>query len=153
MKNKWRHFIDNFKPGFGCLIPKNEGLNILGILFNSHIFEHRVVSDEIESITCIMRDDSANLEWFSMPKGEFKQLIINDLDQIFGIEKEPLDVIVSKWENGIPLYSPTLYRSWFEMDEILKKQFPHRNLFGNYTGEISIRAMAQSLYKISQKLK
>jgi hypothetical protein len=62
-----------------------------------------------------------------------------------------LEVVITKWENGIPLYSPTLYESWFSMDEILKNQFPNRNLFGNYTGEISVRALAQSSDKIIRK--
>lgn len=143
--------FEKFKEGFGCLIPRKEGLNILGILFNSCIFDHRVKNDDLISLTCLLRDDSANKEWLDEDDNQLKMLIIKDLNILFGVKQNPLEVVITKWENGIPLYSPTLYGSWFSMDEILKKQFPNRNLFGNYTGEISVRALAQSSYKIIRK--
>ena len=133
------------------MIPRKEGLNILGILFNSCIFDHRVKNDDLISLTCLLRDDSANKEWLDEDDNQLKMLIIKDLNILFGVKQNPLEVVITKWENGIPLYSPTLYGSWFSMDEILKKQFPNRNLFGNYTGEISVRALAQSSYKIIRK--
>lgn len=143
----------NFKPGFGCLIPQKEGFNILGVLFNSYIFDHRVTSDDLISLTCILRDDTANLSWLDKDKEWFKSLITKELDLLFDLNEEPLDLVVSKWRNGIPLYSPSLYDSWFSMDDILKNKIPNRNLFGNYTGEISVRALAQTSYLIYKYLK
>ena len=143
--------FENFKEGFGCLIPQKEGLNILGILFNSCIFDHRVKNDDLISLTCLLRDDSVNKEWLSQPDDWLKMLIIKDLNILFGVKQDPLEVVITKWENGIPLYSPSLYQSWFSMDEILKNQFPNRNLFGNYTGEISVRALAQSSHSLIRK--
>ena len=104
-------------------------------------------------MTCILRDDSPDLKWFLCPESELKELIINDLDSIFGIEDMPVEAVVTKWKKGIPLYSPTLYQSWFEIDEILKNNIPNRNLFGNYTGEISIRGMAQSSHVVYKNRK
>jgi hypothetical protein len=34
---------------------------------------------------------------------------------------------------------------------LLKNQYSNRNLFGNYTGEISVRALAQSSHAIIMK--
>lgn len=143
--------FEKFKEGFGCLIPQREGLNILGVLFNSCIFDYRVKNDDLISLTCLLRDDSINKKWFSQDDGQLKSLIINDLNVLFGVKQNPFEVVITKWKNGIPLYSPTLYQSWFSMDEILKNQFPNRNLFGNYTGEISVRALAQSSHTIIRK--
>lgn len=145
--------FSKFKKGFGCLIPKKEGLNILGVLFNSYIFDHRVKSDELISLTCILRDDTPNLKEINQTDGWFKSLIVKDLDALFGVNEEPVEVVVSRWKNGIPLYSPSLYRNWFEMDEVLKREFPNRNLFGNYTGEISVRGLAQSSHIIFKYIK
>lgn len=143
--------FENFKEGFGCLIPQKEGLNILGVLFNSCIFDYRVTSDELISLTCLLRDDSVNKEWLEQDENQLKALIVRDLDILFGVKQNPVEIIITKWKNGIPLYSPTLYRSWFSMNEILKTQFPNRNLFGNYTGEISVRALAQTSQTIIKK--
>ena len=145
--------FQNFKPGFGCLIPRKEGFNILGVLFNSYIFDHRVASDDLISLTCILRDDTADLNWLDKDKEWFKLLIMKDLDILFGLNEKPLELVVSKWRNGIPLYSPSLYDSWFSMDDILKSEFQNRNLFGNYTGEISVRALAQTSHMIFKYLK
>lgn len=145
--------LANFKEGFGCLIPRQEGLNILGVLFNSCIFDHRVKDENNLSLTCLLRDDTEQKEWVHQTDDWLKALVIKDLDILFGVQGEPLETVVTRWEKGIPLYSPELYRSWFEMDELLKTEFTQRNLFGNYTGEISVRALAQSSHKIFKYLK
>ena len=94
-----------------------------------------------------------DLKWFSGTEFDLKGLIIKDLDSIFGVVNPPLESFVTKWKNGIPLYNPALYRSWFELDDILKTKIPNRNLFGNYTGEISIRGMAQSSHVVFKNIK
>ncbi|MEM6699164.1 MAG: hypothetical protein AAF599_12250 [Bacteroidota bacterium] len=73
--------------------------------------------------------------------------MVKDLNQIFGKVNRPLKTVVTRWERGFPVYSPNLYQSWFEIDTLLKEQFPNRNLFCNYTGDISIRAMSQAIGK------
>ncbi|MDB4506025.1 FAD-dependent oxidoreductase [Saprospiraceae bacterium] len=143
--------LKKFKEGFGCLIPQKEGLNILGVLFNSCIFDFRVKNDDLVSLTCLLRDDSLNKKWFVQNDTFLKSMIISDLSELFEVREAPLDMFVTKWENGIPLYSPNLYQSWFSMDELLKNQYSNRNLFGNYTGEISVRALAQSSHAIIMK--
>ena len=145
--------FSRFKTGFGCLIPKKEGLNILGVLFNSYIFDHRVKSEDLLSLTCILRDDTKDLSEINQSDDWFKSLIIKDLDVLFGVKEDPVEVVVSRWKEGIPLYSPSLYRSWFEMDSTLKEAFPNRNLFGNYTGEISVRGLAQSSHIVFKYIK
>ena len=145
--------FSSFKKGFGCLIPKKEGLNILGVLFNSYIFDHRVKNEDFISLTCILRDDTKELTEIVQSDDWFKELIINDLDVLFKVKEAPVEVVVSRWKDGIPLYSPKLYRSWFEMDAILKEGFSNRNLFGNYTGEISVRGLAQSSHIIFKYIK
>ena len=141
--------IEKFKPGFGCLIPPNEGLTIIGVLFNSCIFQNRVFDENVISLTCMIRDDSENRELIHKSDSEITDLIVDDLRKIFGEVHNPLETKITRWEKGFPLYSPDLYESWFEMDQILKEKFPNRNLFCNYTGDISIRAMSQAVAKFS----
>ncbi len=137
--------LKNFKPGFGCLIPRSEGLNILGTLFNSCIFDHRVAHEELLSLTCIIRDDSPNLAYFQQTDAEVTDWVVAELDQLFGISGAPESATIFKWQKGIPLYTPELYHNWFDWDRSLKENYPRRNLFGNYTGEISIRGMCETM--------
>lgn len=140
--------LKSFKEGFGCLIPRNEGLTILGVLFNSCIFDHRVFDDQYISLTCILRDDTADRRIFEMLDIDIKSMIVKELDTLFDIRANPLDYGIYRWPKGIPLYSPKLYNDWFRIDELLKTKYQNRHLFGNYTGEISIRGMCQMASKI-----
>jgi len=140
--------IRKFKEGFGCLIPRNEGLTILGVLFNSCIFPHRVTDESVVSLTCIMRDDSADLALMQGADIDVKNLVVRELDVLFDIQGDLLDYGIFRWEKGIPVYSPELHDSLFEVHRILNEQYPHINLFGNYTGAISIRAMSEEIRKI-----
>jgi len=144
--------IEKFKVGFGCLIPRNEGITILGVLFNSCIFDHRVKNDDLISLTCMIRDDTPEKILINKSDEEFKSLIINDLMKLFGEVSPPEEMVVSRWPNGIPVYSPELYQNWFKLDDLLKENHDNRHLFGNYTGDISIRAMCQASYKMYKNL-
>jgi len=137
--------LKKFKEGFGCLIPRNEGLTILGVLFNSCIFPQRVTDESVVSLTCIMRDDTPNLSLMNGADIDLKNLVVSELDTLFDIQGELLDYTVFRWEKGIPVYSPQLHENLFEIDEILQKKHPHINLFGNYTGAISIRQMSEAI--------
>lgn len=139
--------LKRFKEGFGCLIPRNEGLHILGVLFNSSIFDFRVKEEHLVSLTCIMRDDIVTHRFLNYSDEQLIQLIIGELDQLFGVQAPPLATAIYRWAHGIPLYSPELYQGWFKIDELLTKNYPNRNLFGNYTGEISIRGLCQMAKK------
>lgn len=136
--------LKRFKPGFGCLIPRSEGLQILGVLFNSYIFPNRVKENDLVSLTCIMRDDSPDLAEFNLLDIDLKNKIVKELNVLFEVEGNPVDYHIFRWPQGIPLYSPAMYQSLFEINDLLKKEYPNRNLFGNYTGEISIRGMFQT---------
>ncbi len=140
--------LARFKEGFGCLIPRNEGLTILGVLFNSCIFEQRVSDESVMSLTCIMRDDSPNLSLIHAADIDVKNLVVSELDALFDIQGELLDYAIFRWKEGIPVYSPQLHEVLFEIDEILQEKYPHINLFGNYTGAISIRQMSETIHKL-----
>ncbi len=139
--------LHKFKAGFGCLIPRNEGLTILGVLFNSCIFPDRSIQEDLISLTCMIRDEGdgtiINLENDQI----INQIIQPDLQQLLGL-KGPIEAFhMKKWPKGIPIYHPNLVNAWFQLDQQLKTETPHIRLLGNYTGQISIRGMAQHIKK------
>lgn len=141
-----REDLNQFKDGFGCLIPRSEEMNSLGILFNNCIFENRTVDKDHLSLTAILRSDDEN-QIIDRMDVDIKNLVHADVNKLFDATSQPQNYYVFKWENGIPLYSPELYNNWFKMDELLKKEYQDIRLFGNYTGEISIRGMCEMAAK------
>lgn len=134
--------VPKLKAGFGCLIPRKEEMKLLGILFNSHIFTHRITKSDQISITCIFRDTEK--QYFSWNDDKIvSEIIMPDLKKLFDAQKMPLAHKIFKWENGIPLYEPFLVQNWKNLDKLLQHQYPNIRLLGNYTGQISVRGMAQ----------
>lgn len=133
--------LERFKPGFGCLISRADKMRILGVLFNSCIFGNRVVDKELVSLTCITRDFDGSL--FALNDADLLKLVNEDLDILLGLKAAPLEQVLFRWERGIPIYTPALYENWFVMDDLLKKDYQNLRLFGNYTGQISIRGMCE----------
>jgi oxygen-dependent protoporphyrinogen oxidase len=142
-----RSAMAHFRDGFGCLLPRTEGMTILGVLFNSSTFAHRVWDDEHVSLTCIMRDTSPEGALFTMPEDELATLVESELHTLLGLSAPAVERVLYRWPRGIPLYTHELYESWFVLDALLKEHVPHVNLIGNYTGEISIRRMCQEIRK------
>ena len=138
------HFSANslpgYKPGFGCLIPEEEGFNFLGVLFNSSIFSGRTASPDSLSFTGILRDDEGL--WASRPDADLAEALRSDLTRLMGGGGAPVAYQVYRWPQGIPLYSPALWASRKRLQTLLKEGMPGLKLFGNYTGQISIRGMA-----------
>ena len=132
----------NFKDGFGCLIPRSEGYACLGVLFNSCIFPNRSLRDEVLSLTCILRADDNYPDLLSRSDEELENLIGSELTRLLGFNGSFLQFRSFRWPKGIPVYSPELYENLPEIDRLAKAQGIH--LFGNYTGQISIRGMSQT---------
>ncbi len=133
-----------FRPGFGCLIPETEGFNYLGVLFNSSIFPGRSPAADEHSFTGILRDDEGR--WGNASEDSLATALVEDIQRLFGRGSKSKDVLkasaVYRWKQGIPLYSPGLHQGHSAMDALLREHVPGLQLFGNYTGQLSIRGMA-----------
>ncbi|TVR81964.1 MAG: hypothetical protein EA412_02345 [Chitinophagaceae bacterium] len=146
--------LPGFKPGFGCLIPRREGFFSLGVLFNNYIFPGRVVDEEYLSLTMIFRDEPTDKgsNFLEKPEDEIIELLYDDLKRLFGLEGKALEYKMWKYEKGIPIYSAELRQLWKEINELLIKDFPNVRVFGNYTGNISIRAINLAARKIIEEV-
>ena len=142
--------LPKFKSGFGCLIPRNENYTILGVLFNHCIFDKRVTNKNVASLTCIMRDFDDSL--LKKTDKELLNIVSKDLKNLFDLQNDFLEHHIYRWPKGIPLYSPTLQEKHLEIQTLLEKDFPNIRLFGNYTGQISVRKMCQEAAKVGRYL-
>lgn len=129
--------------GIGVLVPACEGRKCLGILFNSSSFEGRVADESRYASFTILLGGSSQPEWISATDEEIGTAVREELSALLGIQGEPLEMIISRWPQAIPQYSTALPRVWQQARESWCAR-PGRLLFGNYTGQVSLRGMIES---------
>jgi len=142
--------VTNMKNGFGCLIPRDEGYRLLGILFNHCIFENRVRDESMVSLTCMMRDYGGDL--LNKSDEELARKVKSELQQLVGLEGDIEHIAVQRWEKGIPIHDRELYENRLRIDARLKEENSRVRLFGNYTGQVSIRGMCNEAKAMCEKL-
>jgi oxygen-dependent protoporphyrinogen oxidase len=88
--------------GFGYLIPKKEGKNILGTLWDSSIFPNRAPEGRV--LLRSMMGGATNPGAINLPESEVKARVMADLKEIMGISAEPDFVRIFRHEKAIPQY-------------------------------------------------
>ena len=128
--------------GVGVLIPPTENSRVLGILFNSSSFAGRS-SDEVEisSYTAIL-GGPLHRELLTASDLEIKSIIKTEFKTLFNLSGEAEHSEVIRWERAIPVYSSRLQDLSETASEELSRA-PGTVIFGNYTGQISLRGLIE----------
>jgi protoporphyrinogen/coproporphyrinogen III oxidase len=138
-----RGAFEKIPRGVGVLVPACEERKILGVLYNSSSFEDRV-SDESRWISLtIMMGGTSNPQIVSSSDQTIEAIVQDELSQILGAKEKPIHMVINRWQRGIPQYSPHLATVW----EVARKTWCANSgqiLFGNYTGQVSIRGMIEN---------
>jgi len=128
--------------GVGVLMPACEDTKSLGILFNSSSFQFRVTDDTRLASFTVMMGGTACPRWLNAPDEEIQQAIKFELYEVLGI-REPLATVIHRWPCALPQYGIDLPNVWQSARKSWCAQ-PGHLLFGNYTGQISLRGMIES---------
>jgi len=135
--------LGNPREGVGVLVPEKENRGFLGVLFNSSAFPSRVVNQEkIVSLTMMM-GGSDNPSILEMPDQELLQNVESELKALFDLRGRPVHCEIHRWPNAIPQYGPHLQRVWEKAQSSWCSRAGNI-LFGNYTGQVSLRGMIES---------
>jgi oxygen-dependent protoporphyrinogen oxidase len=113
-KNDVPHNLD----GFGFLIPKKEGRQILGCRWDSSTFDYRASGGKVLLWSILggaFNPDQALLEDVSL-----ERLVKEELRDILGIEKEPVFTKIFRHEKAIPQYTVGHNDKLEEMDDLIK---------------------------------
>jgi predicted NAD/FAD-dependent oxidoreductase len=90
----------------------------------------------------VMMGGTSQRHWLQSDDDEIRQAIKLELFEVLGIV-EPLAVLIHRWPAALPKYSAALPAVWqYARDTWCST--PGRILFGNYTGQISLRGMIES---------
>jgi len=137
-----RHEFTRPVNGVGVLMPAHEQTRSLGILFNSSSFANRVNDESRVASFTVMMGGTSQPYWLSASDDEIRQAIRLELWTLLGI-REPLEIAIHRWPAALPQYSVDLSEVWaYAREDWCAK--PGRLLFGNYTGQISLRGMIES---------
>jgi protoporphyrinogen oxidase len=129
--------------GVGVLVPPGEGRACLGVLFNSSAFEGRVRDESRQASFTVLFGGASQPHWITAPGEEIERAVEQELSDLLGIRGGLLRLAVTHWRRAIPQYSARLPRVWQTARETWCAR-PGRILFGNYTGQVSLRGMIET---------
>ncbi len=138
----YRSEKQKLQEGFGCLFPRVEGFNALGVLFNHSIFPGRVTQGASE--TWILNDEK--MEFSQMSQTALLRYIQSDRGQLTNQHCEPDHIFLNQWPQRIPIYNQDLK----EFLEIHDKENPPYLLMGNYLGDLGLSKL---LFRAQDNLK
>ena len=114
--------------GFGLLVPRGEGLPILGVLWDSSIFANRAPEERV--LLRVMIGGARQPGLALRDESEIISLAQEGLRRTMGIEAEPLFTRVFRYQRAIPQYVVGHQRRLDRIEEILS-QLPGLFLGGN----------------------
>lgn len=142
-----RYALKKSVRGVGVLIPAREERKSLGILFTSSSFEGRVFDESQHASYTVLLGGSAQPDWVSAPDSVIEQAVEDELETLLGVTGKPLQLVITRWPRAIPQYSTELPKLWHSARETWCAG-PGHILFGNYTGQVSLRGMIESAEQI-----
>ncbi len=98
------HRIDVPNPlgGFGFLVPRGEGVRVLGVLYSSSIFPGQAPDGRV--LLRVIAGGSVDPEFAALTPDEALTVVRRDLRVTMGIAAEPEFVEHIPWPQGIPQY-------------------------------------------------
>ena len=129
--------LGNVPPGFGFLVPRDEGLRILGCIFSSHLFPGR--APEGHDLFTVFVGGDLDPAGAKLSDADLRSTVTGDLRRAFGKLPEPALFEVTRWARAIPQYWVGHKDRLARIDAALA---PHRglHLLGNWRGGIAMDA-------------
>lgn len=115
-------------PGFGFLVPRSEGKQLLAATFVHNKFPHRTPHDRA-LLRCFFAGSNAEKVW-TLSGDAIIAVVRNELQQILGLRAEPLFARVYKWKAAMAQYGVG-HLERLERIARLRSQLPGLALAGN----------------------
>jgi len=121
--------------GFGALIPKVEGFNILGTIFSSSLFPNRAPAGHVTLTSYVGGERHPELA--ALPPEKLIELTQRDLSVLFGVKGQPVFRHCAFHPMAIPQYNVGYGRYRDAMTEV-ERRIPGLFLAGHYRDGISL---------------
>ena len=119
---------ESLPPGFGFLVPRNEGKKLLAATFVHNKFPHRAPEDRA-LLRCFFAARNAEEVW-PLADEQLVGIVRDELLQILGLRAEPLFARVYKWKSAMAQYGVG-HLDRLDRIERLRKRLPGLALAGN----------------------
>jgi protoporphyrinogen/coproporphyrinogen III oxidase len=123
-----RNVRQSLPPGFGFLVPRSEGRNLLAATFLHNKFPHRAPDDRA-LLRCFFASSNAENIW-ELSEEAIVAIVRSELQQILGVSAEPLFARVYKWKSALAQYGVG-HLDRLDRIERLRQQLPGLALAGN----------------------
>ncbi len=132
------------RKGFGCLFPKAQGFQALGVLFNASIFSGR---SSKRSETWIY-GGAGRAEIMQLDDVEILKHLGSDREKLTKRMQPPLAATITRWPQALPHYT-------VEWEQALKEMHVERPLFmhGNYLGALGLSEIHQRSHDLAQQIR
>jgi oxygen-dependent protoporphyrinogen oxidase len=121
--------------GFGFLVPRQEGLRLLGCLFPSELFPGRAPEGHVALAAFAGgRTDPELVGW---DEARIATTLIAELRALLDLRGDPAFQLVRRWPRAIPQYEVGHGR-FVERAKEIEAALPGLRLAGNYLGGISV---------------
>ncbi len=132
-----RASVGNSLDGFGFLVPRSEGLHLLGNVWNSSLFPDRAPLGHVSLAS--FAGGATDPEFCALPESEIAAQITKELAQILRITAPPAALSVQKYARALPQYNLGHARIVESLSK-LTAATPGLFLSGNYLSGPSVGA-------------
>ncbi len=143
-----REQIQRSPDGFGFLVPRGEGLNVLGTVFSSSLFAGRV-QEGMAGFACFA-GGATNPKFCERSDEEITETICGELARVLGITGKPVAANVHRYPRALPQYNlghTKIIQSLEELTTVIPGLF----LAGNYLSGPSLSACVEQAYRTAEK--
>ena len=142
--------VSNALAGFGFLVPRSCGLNILGTVWNSSLFPGRAPDGEVLLTSFV--GGATNHGILQKPAEELASLVHKEITPILGISKDPVFLNVTVWPRAIPQYNLGHKARLAEIEK-LRLSFPGLYLAGSYLNGPAIGTCVEQALKVADEIR
>ncbi len=135
--------------GFGFLVPKEEGLKILGAIFVSSLFPNRCPGEE--DCFSVFLCGETQKDICNLSEDEILKTAVGELKKVFPKLGEPKFQRLRLWKRSIPQYTVG-YGKIYQTLEEFKKRYPGVEIISNFVGGSSLAKCIEKGYQTAKKL-
>jgi oxygen-dependent protoporphyrinogen oxidase len=136
--------------GFGFLVPRSSGLNVLGTVWNSSLFPGR--APEGHALLTSFAGGATNPDAVRKSPEELCALVNKEIAPILGIRKEPAFSNVTSWQHALPQYNLG-HTARLAALEKLRAAFPGLHFAGNYLNGPAIGTCIEHALKVADEIR
>jgi oxygen-dependent protoporphyrinogen oxidase len=136
--------------GFGFLVPRSEGLKVLGTVWNSSLFPNRAPEDQVQLTTFL--GGATDPDTASLSGSALTDLVHRELAPILGLKSQPVASHASVYSHAIPQYNLGHVDRLATIQSELAK-IPGLYLTGNYLKGPAIGACIEHAQTVAQSIR